>query len=172
MTQSLEFLKKQKWKKGVLTKFVDILSSKILTVTEDKAPDGLKIHLADIYLDELEKVGSNEVTKYLLLFQFFLQIEIINIINVQYFCSLSNVSAIWSLSRISLWKQLHFGVFFINQGDFLNVWTPKCDFYIDKFFFDKGLMTETLNKEHYNIDGHEVPRFESEIKESVFHSVK
>ena len=31
-------------------------------------------------------------------------------------------------------------------------------------------MTETLNKEHYNIDGHEVPRFESEIKESVFHS--
>lgn len=102
LTQSLEFLKKQKWKKGVLTKFVDILSSKILTVTEDKAPDGLKIHLADIYLDELEKVGSNEVTKYLLLFQFFLQIEIINIINVQYFCSLSNVSAIWSLSRISL----------------------------------------------------------------------
>jgi hypothetical protein len=70
LTQSLEFLKKQKWKKGVLTKFVDILSSKILTVTEDKAPDGLKIHLADIYLDELEKVGSNEVTKFYVIMLF------------------------------------------------------------------------------------------------------
>ena len=125
MTQSLEFLKKQKWKKGVLTKFVDILSSKILTVTEDKAPDGLKIHLADIYLDELEKVGSNEVTKYLLLVQFFLQIEIINIINVQYFCSLSNVSAIQVFIKDKSMNKITFWCFFYKSGRFFKCMETK-----------------------------------------------
>ena len=125
LTQSLEFLKKQKWKKGVLTKFVDILSSKILTVTEDKAPDGLKIHLADIYLDELEKVGSNEVTKYLLLVLFFLQIEIINIINVQYFCSLSNVSAIQVFIKDKSMKKITFWCFFYKSGRFFKCMDTK-----------------------------------------------
>ncbi|CAC5421716.1 RRP1 [Mytilus coruscus] len=61
LTQSLEFLKKQKWKKNLITKFTDILSNKIMTIKEDTAPDGLKIHFTDIYLDELERVGAEEL---------------------------------------------------------------------------------------------------------------
>lgn len=61
LTQSLEFLKKQKWKKSLITKFTDILSNKIMNIKEDTSPDGLKIHFTDIYLDELERVGAEEV---------------------------------------------------------------------------------------------------------------
>ncbi|VDI48894.1 ribosomal RNA-processing protein 1 [Mytilus galloprovincialis] len=61
LTQSLEFLKKQKWKKSLITKFTDILSNKIMNIKEDTSPDGLKIHFTDIYLDELERVGAEEL---------------------------------------------------------------------------------------------------------------
>lgn len=61
LTQTLEYIKKRKWKKSLISNFTDVLSSKILTEAEERIPDGLKIHLADIYLDELESVGAEEV---------------------------------------------------------------------------------------------------------------
>lgn len=56
--QGLALLKKAKWKKKYIELFCQILKKQVLMAEND----GYKIHITDIYLDEIEKVGANVVS--------------------------------------------------------------------------------------------------------------
>lgn len=56
--QGLALVKKAKWKKKYIELFCHILKKQVLMAEND----GYKIHITDIYLDEIEKVGANVVS--------------------------------------------------------------------------------------------------------------
>ncbi|OWF42212.1 ribosomal RNA processing protein 1 homolog A-like [Mizuhopecten yessoensis] len=60
--QTLLFLKNKKWQRNVLTEFTNILSSSVMSPDNEQIPQGLRIHLADIYLSELEIVGAEQLS--------------------------------------------------------------------------------------------------------------
>ena len=57
--ESLIFLKKNSWK--MTNKLVDVLSRTLASVNEDRVADGLRFFMVDIFWDELEKAGADEV---------------------------------------------------------------------------------------------------------------
>jgi len=58
LRESFEYLKKQKWLKLYILKFTHILSQGSLSPNRNEAAVGFKMHLTDIYLEELAKVGG------------------------------------------------------------------------------------------------------------------
>ncbi|ORY06660.1 nucleolar [Clohesyomyces aquaticus] len=59
---SLRFLARNDWSNtDAVTQYVDILESIPLNSTDPKIPNGLRYHMFDIYLDELEKVGGDNM---------------------------------------------------------------------------------------------------------------
>ncbi|XP_033758587.1 ribosomal RNA processing protein 1 homolog A-like isoform X2 [Pecten maximus] len=65
--QTLLFLKNKKWRRNILTEFTSILSSHVMSPDNEKIPQGLRIHLADVYLAELENVGAEQLSPELVL---------------------------------------------------------------------------------------------------------
>ncbi|KAI9674674.1 MAG: hypothetical protein M1817_001577 [Caeruleum heppii] len=57
---SFGILAKSHWQAEIVTQYTVILSSIPLNPTDPKVPDGLRYHVLDIYLDELEKVDGFE----------------------------------------------------------------------------------------------------------------
>ena len=51
----------EKWSDYYVTNLVNIITDVGMNHLTDSIPDGIRIHLADIYLDELEKVTDEEV---------------------------------------------------------------------------------------------------------------
>ncbi|KAK2502049.1 hypothetical protein MC885_001771 [Smutsia gigantea] len=60
LRQSFEVLKQSGWEESQIKLFLDILMKEILH-PESQAPNGVKFHMIDIYLDELSKVGGKEL---------------------------------------------------------------------------------------------------------------
>ncbi|XP_060079830.1 ribosomal RNA processing protein 1 homolog A-like, partial [Ylistrum balloti] len=60
--QTLLFLKNMNWQTNILTEFTNILSCNVMSPDNEAIPQGLRIHLADIYLSELEKIGAEQLT--------------------------------------------------------------------------------------------------------------
>ncbi|KAL5019480.1 hypothetical protein ScPMuIL_002372 [Solemya velum] len=61
--QSLILLKSHSWKGLLVTKFKSVLMETVLSTSESNTPDGLTIHLADLYLTELSSVGQDQLTE-------------------------------------------------------------------------------------------------------------
>lgn len=53
-------LKSEEWNLRILSGFTEVLAKNVINGT-DEVPNGLKYHIADIYLDELAKAGADEV---------------------------------------------------------------------------------------------------------------
>ena len=58
LRQGFAALKKAKWKKAYIDMFCQILREQVLNAEND----GYKIHITDIYLEELEKAGVEVVS--------------------------------------------------------------------------------------------------------------
>lgn len=56
---SFQFVATKKWKKAVLEEFNAIMEETPLNPTDMKIPNGLRYHVLDIWVDELEKVNSD-----------------------------------------------------------------------------------------------------------------
>ena len=52
---------KQKWREDAIGRTVEVIKDTVLDHTKDSIPDGIRTHLADIYLAELKKVVNNQV---------------------------------------------------------------------------------------------------------------
>ncbi|XP_013390191.1 ribosomal RNA processing protein 1 homolog A isoform X3 [Lingula anatina] len=59
--QCLLMLKIKKWKVTLVKQFLSILEKYVISDSDNAGPDGLKFHLADIYLDELSSVGIDSL---------------------------------------------------------------------------------------------------------------
>ncbi|XP_069491774.1 ribosomal RNA processing protein 1 homolog B-like [Ambystoma mexicanum] len=60
LRESFQVLKKNKWEEHLVEPFLSLLTKEVLH-SESDAPNGVKFHLIDIYLEELAKVGSEEL---------------------------------------------------------------------------------------------------------------
>lgn len=60
---SFQFLSRQKWKSGTLEQWNAIMEELPLNPTDMKIPNGLRYHVLDIWVDELEKVGGDKWEK-------------------------------------------------------------------------------------------------------------
>ncbi|XP_067945770.1 ribosomal RNA processing protein 1 homolog [Watersipora subatra] len=62
LRQSFEFLKKKNWSEKLVRQFLGFISKYILhDHNHATSPDGVRFHLADVYLTELEKVSSGQL---------------------------------------------------------------------------------------------------------------
>ncbi|KAJ8117599.1 hypothetical protein OPT61_g1234 [Boeremia exigua] len=59
MNASFQHLAAKKWKSSVLEEFNEIMEETPLNPTNMKVPNGLRYHVLDVWVDELEKVNSN-----------------------------------------------------------------------------------------------------------------
>lgn len=59
MNASFQYLAAKKWKSSVLEKFNAIMEETPLNPTNMKVPNGLRYHVLDVWVDELEKVNSD-----------------------------------------------------------------------------------------------------------------
>jgi len=59
--EALIVVRKLGWKAGPLSILVQVFSEFVMNPNSDSIPDGLRIHFTDIYLDELEKTGGEQV---------------------------------------------------------------------------------------------------------------
>lgn len=61
LNASFRYLSKDNWgDKGMIEEFTRILEETPFNPTDMKIPNGLRYHVLDIYVDELEKVGGGE----------------------------------------------------------------------------------------------------------------
>ncbi|XP_028249253.1 ribosomal RNA processing protein 1 homolog B [Parambassis ranga] len=60
-TQMFEALKKKNWESSAVSKFLELLTTKLLQ-NGSGAPTGLQFHILDLYMTELAAVGSSELT--------------------------------------------------------------------------------------------------------------
>ncbi|XP_029442051.1 ribosomal RNA processing protein 1 homolog A-like [Rhinatrema bivittatum] len=60
MRQTLEVLKRNAWDGSLAEEFLNLLTEEVLH-GESKAPNGIRFHLIDIYLEELARVGAEEL---------------------------------------------------------------------------------------------------------------
>ncbi|CAF0867117.1 unnamed protein product [Adineta ricciae] len=58
LRDSFVFLKNLKWLKSDILKFTKMLTKNVLSPNGNRSCDGLKLHVTDIYLEELAKVGG------------------------------------------------------------------------------------------------------------------
>ncbi|NXI37826.1 RRP1B protein, partial [Galbula dea] len=61
LRQSLEVLRRNEWDESLTEPFLQLLMKEVMG-SESSAPTGIKYHFIDIYLDELAKVGAQELT--------------------------------------------------------------------------------------------------------------
>ncbi|XP_047653438.1 ribosomal RNA processing protein 1 homolog B isoform X4 [Phacochoerus africanus] len=60
LRQSFEVLKRSGWEESQIQLFLDVLMKEVLH-PESQAPNGVKLHFVDIYLEELSRVGGKEL---------------------------------------------------------------------------------------------------------------
>lgn len=61
LNASFKYLSRRDWEnKEVIERYMEILRDTPLNATDVKIPNGLRYHVLDIYVDELEKVGGEE----------------------------------------------------------------------------------------------------------------
>jgi ribosomal RNA-processing protein 1 len=60
LNASFEFLSRQKWKQDVLEEWNQILEETPLNPKDMKIPNGLRYHVMDIWVDELQKVSGDK----------------------------------------------------------------------------------------------------------------
>ncbi|CAL1295603.1 unnamed protein product [Larinioides sclopetarius] len=65
-----KLLKNKSWKVKCIKGVLNVLKKTVLTPCDESAPFGLKTHISDIYMEELAKVGHDEVMICSLLFHF------------------------------------------------------------------------------------------------------
>jgi len=58
LRESFVFLKNLKWLKADISKFTKMLRQNVLSANGSRSCDGLKLHITDIYLEELAKIGG------------------------------------------------------------------------------------------------------------------
>jgi ribosomal RNA-processing protein 1 len=63
LNASFEFLARRKWKTSVLEEWNAILEETPLNTSDMKIPNGLRYHVLDIWVDELEKVAGEKWEK-------------------------------------------------------------------------------------------------------------
>lgn len=63
LNASFKFLERQKWKKSVLEQWNEIMEDIPLNSTDMALPNGLRYHVLDIWVDEMEKVAGKEWEK-------------------------------------------------------------------------------------------------------------
>lgn len=63
LNASFQYLSKQKWKIETIEKWNEIVEETPLNVSDMKIPNGLRYHVLDIWVDELEKVGGDRWEK-------------------------------------------------------------------------------------------------------------
>ncbi|NXR53609.1 RRP1B protein, partial [Hippolais icterina] len=61
LRQSFEVLKRSEWDEGLVEPLLQLLMKEIMD-PDSNSPTGIKFHFIDIYLDELAKVGAEELT--------------------------------------------------------------------------------------------------------------
>uniref|UniRef100_A0A8C4UQW0 Uncharacterized protein n=1 Tax=Falco tinnunculus TaxID=100819 RepID=A0A8C4UQW0_FALTI len=61
LRQSFEALKRNEWDESLIELFLQLLMKEVMDASSN-APTGIKLHFIDIYLDELAKVGAEELT--------------------------------------------------------------------------------------------------------------
>lgn len=60
LREAFQVLKKNKWEDSLVEPFLELLTKELLH-SESQSPNGVRYHLLDIYLEELAKVGSEEL---------------------------------------------------------------------------------------------------------------
>ncbi|XP_016050315.1 ribosomal RNA processing protein 1 homolog B [Erinaceus europaeus] len=60
LRQAFEVLRQDSWEQSRVKLLLGVLTREVL-VPESRAPDGVKLHFVDIYLDELARVGGGEL---------------------------------------------------------------------------------------------------------------
>jgi ribosomal RNA-processing protein 1 len=63
LNASFEFLAKQKWKQSVVEEWNEILEETPLNPKDMRIPNGLRYHVMDIWVDELNKVSGSKWDK-------------------------------------------------------------------------------------------------------------
>ncbi|KAH8731231.1 hypothetical protein GQ44DRAFT_699549 [Phaeosphaeriaceae sp. PMI808] len=58
LNASFQFLSRQKWKKSVLNQWNEIMEETPLNTTDMKIPNGVRYHVLDTWVDEMEKVAG------------------------------------------------------------------------------------------------------------------
>ncbi|CAF0719841.1 unnamed protein product [Rotaria sordida] len=61
LRESCVFLKNLKWFKADILKFTKMLRQNVLSANGNRSCDGLKLHITDIYLEELAQIGGIEL---------------------------------------------------------------------------------------------------------------
>uniref|UniRef100_UPI00398F7EEB ribosomal RNA processing protein 1 homolog A-like n=1 Tax=Pristiophorus japonicus TaxID=55135 RepID=UPI00398F7EEB len=62
LRQFLEELKSVSWDDGVVSRFVSCVTKEVLNPASNTAPSGIRFHFIDIYLQELAKVGAQQLS--------------------------------------------------------------------------------------------------------------
>lgn len=62
LNATLEAIKTRSWSADLLQRLADIVQTEVMDATQEAYPDSLRIHFADIYLEEVAKVGADQVT--------------------------------------------------------------------------------------------------------------
>ncbi len=52
---------KRGWKNKLIDLLLTVMSGHVISATNDDVPLGLKLHMADIYIEEIERVSQGEV---------------------------------------------------------------------------------------------------------------
>ncbi|CAH1798106.1 unnamed protein product [Owenia fusiformis] len=60
--QSLQLLKAGKWKKPQIESLLEVFKKMVINGGHNAAPDGVRFHFADMYLDELTTAGAEELS--------------------------------------------------------------------------------------------------------------
>ncbi|KAJ1112113.1 hypothetical protein NDU88_000382, partial [Pleurodeles waltl] len=60
LREAFQVLKKNKWEDSLVEPFLGLLTKELLH-SESQSPNGVRYHLLDVYLEELAKVGSEEL---------------------------------------------------------------------------------------------------------------
>lgn len=57
--EGLRFLKARKWEEGLLGQYVEVLEGVALNVRDGKVPNGLRYHVVELYVDEMDQVDED-----------------------------------------------------------------------------------------------------------------
>ena len=58
---TFEVLKNNGWEQTLVSSVSQLVQEEVMDAGKEENPDGLRLHLADIYLEELAKVGADQV---------------------------------------------------------------------------------------------------------------
>ena len=58
--EGFQFVRRKKWEEGLVGEYVEVLEGTALNVRDGKIPNGLRYHVIDIYVDELDKADEQD----------------------------------------------------------------------------------------------------------------